>query len=271
MITDCPLPPRSRVVGYFRDSGGPDQQDSIAQQVALYHQYNKQHQLISVGEFIDEATSGRSTKDRNGFHRMIALLDGEPRPADGIIIWSSARFARNHNDSTFYKAMLRRKGYTFIYLSGDVPNAGPLTAFFEAAVDWKNQQYLDDMKKEIKRGIAWVAEQGAWIGGTPTGFKNVKQQIGTKRNGKARIVTKIVPDPDVMPRVIRAFKMRAKGNSYAEIHAECQLYKCHTAHGNYSHMLANEIYIGVCCISDKRIENFIEPVIPRELWDKVQA
>jgi len=267
-VNICPIEPGSIVGGYFRDSGGPEQEKSVDQQLAEARRYCERHQLRFDESlvFIDRARSGKNTDERDDFFRMIAALDKKPRPCDGMLLWSSARFARNQLDSQYYKAMLRRQGYTLIFLSGDVPDAGPLTPIFEAAVDWKNEQYLTDMRREIKRGIHWVQGEGAFVGGTPTGFKRIKTSLGVKRNGKPRLVSKLEVDEALTPLIRQAFEMRAKGCTLMEIHEATGLFHCKQPAYNYSRMLRNPIYIG----RFGAIENYVTPIVSLEIWERAQ-
>ena len=52
---DCPLPPGSRVAGYFRVAGGDEQERSVDQQRRVAEEYCQQHHLVLVRIFADEA------------------------------------------------------------------------------------------------------------------------------------------------------------------------------------------------------------------------
>lgn len=268
----CPFPPDTALAAYLRDSGGPEQEQSVEQQLAEARRYCERHRLRLDESlvFVDRARSGKSTDARDDFYRMIAALDKTPRPCDGLLLWSSARFARNQLDAQYYKALLRRRGYTLVFLSGDVPDAGPLTAIFEAAVDWKNEQYLADLRKEIKRGMRWVMGQGAFVGGTPTGFQRVQTTLGVKRNGKPRIVSKLEMDERIAPRVAQAFEMRARGCTLKEIHGATHLFNARQPEYNYTRLLRNPIYKGTLQFDGGAIEHYVASIVPPDLWEQVQ-
>src|SRR5512137_1700128 len=102
------LPPGSRVWAYLRDSGGDNQDRSIARQLESIQTYCAQHRLELVHVYKDEARSGTTTAGREAFHRMIAQSDKEEDRPAGLLLWSFSRFARNLDDGTYYKSRLRR-------------------------------------------------------------------------------------------------------------------------------------------------------------------
>jgi hypothetical protein len=54
----CPFNPGDRVWGYGRDSGGIEQQESVASQRRAIEKYCRQHNLVLVHFFADEARIG---------------------------------------------------------------------------------------------------------------------------------------------------------------------------------------------------------------------
>ena len=110
----CPLAPGARVWSYLRVSGDEqaDRGLPIAGQRRAHQEYADRHGLIIVRWFVDEAKSGGSTVGRDAFNDMVYLARQQPRAADGILLWDLKRFARNITDSQFYKADLRRRGWT---------------------------------------------------------------------------------------------------------------------------------------------------------------
>jgi DNA invertase Pin-like site-specific DNA recombinase len=262
------LPANSSVWAYSRDSGGEDQ--DIGDQNRYIRQYCQEHDLILSRLFCDEASPGSSTAGREQFEDMMALarkLPAEDLPA-GLILWSFARFARDFDDAQFYKAALRRRGLSIISLADDVPQNGPHARLVEAVVDWKNDQFLKDLSKNVKRGLRDVALQGYAPGGfPPVGYKAEDVRIGTKRNGEPRIVQQWVPDPETAPLVKRAWAMRASGASYHQILRETGVLNT-TA--SLSYFFRNKTYLGIRKCRELEVEDAHEPLIDRRTWDAVQ-
>jgi hypothetical protein len=59
------------VIAYFRDSGGDEQERSVAQQQAEAQAYCERHHLALGRCFVDEATPGSSTVGRQAFDAPI--------------------------------------------------------------------------------------------------------------------------------------------------------------------------------------------------------
>lgn len=266
------LPSGSNLISYFRDSGGPEQELSIGQQLREYNRACEANGWHSVRTFEDEARSGKFSNKRNDFLEMIALLTTDPKPnIQGVAVWASSRMSRNPTEAPYYRSLLRFLGYTIIYISGDIYDAGEYTPIVEAVADISNAKYLEQLRKDIRRGIFDVMEKGAWCGEAPSGFKREKFQIGMKRNGKPRIVSRIVPS-DQLPNVLMAFELRGQRKTIPEIHEATQLHHRsgrQLAISSYSDMFANPIYIGKRRIRGEWVD-YIPPVVPPELWQRVQ-
>lgn len=99
----CPFNPGARVWGYGQDSGGMEQQESVASQRRTIEKYCRQHNLVLVHFFADEARVGSSTVGRDGLEDLLYMARREPRPVDGAIFWSFSRMACDQLDSQFCK------------------------------------------------------------------------------------------------------------------------------------------------------------------------
>lgn len=265
---DCPLPAGALVWGYARDSGGETQELSVQQQERAIHDYCERFDLVLAHVFEDEARVGSSVVGRDAFDDMLHLAHQEPRPVDGIIVWSLSRFARNLLDAQFHKADLRRRGYELVSLSDDLPG-GDYAPIIEALIDWKNERFLKDLSRDVKRGLRNLARQGYAPGGPPpVGYKAEKATIGRRRDGSPHVVSRWVPDPAKAAGVRRAWRMRACGASYSEIHEETHLYRSKSC---YATMFRNETYRGVLKCGDLKIEGAIEALVDDETWETVRA
>ena len=281
-----PLPPGSTVAAYYRDSGGPEQERSVDQQRAAVADYCRQHGLTLVREFADEASPGSSTIGRDAFRRMVAWLrelapepDEGNRQADapgGVICWDMARFARNQLDSDYFRSDLRRRGYILIFINSPIP-PGPMAPTFETVLSWKAAEDLEEMRKNIRRGMrSRILARGSdggylnlWPGKVPAGFRAERYELGRTRAGHPRLVQRIVPDRGrTWERVALAFELRAQGLPISRIHQDARLYR--TVDG-YVHLFKRRVYCGDLEWGGEVIEDWIEACVSRELWDQVQA
>jgi site-specific DNA recombinase len=267
------LPAGSHVWCYLRHSPGDHQ--SIDSQLAGMQQWCVEMGWAIDRMFIDEALEG-SREDRAEFQLLMSMSRQEPRPIDGIVLWSFSRFARDQLDAQFYKAELRKRGYAVLSKTDDIPN-NEMAPIYEAFIDWKNQRFLDDLSADVRRGLGYIVEQGYWPGGRPSvGYRTEPEVIGQRRNGEPRLGQRIVKDNTVADRVTLAWRMKLEGNaSLQEILEATHLY---SKREHYSEFFSNLLYAGIFVYRGKRFpaawedgERFCEPYVTLEEFLRVQA
>lgn len=85
-----PFPPGSIVAGYFRDSGGNDQDLSVSRQISEFKRWCAEQNLV-VGEiFRDDAKKASSVIGRADFLRMARHFRSSSACRAGLVVW---RFA----------------------------------------------------------------------------------------------------------------------------------------------------------------------------------
>jgi len=307
---DCPLPPGTHVVGYCRDSGGEEQDRSVSQQAETIREYCAHHNLVLDKLYLDEARKSSNTDKREALQEMLYDLHANFKRINdryrrekaiaehpyGVIFWKSNRLGRDSIEAMNIKTDIRLRGITIIDLvtSANTGNPG-IDALIEAFQSWQDEQLLDEISQNVKRGQAQLVATrdddpeflkynpgyestgtllGVRPGFSPKGFKRVPVQIGVRKRrkghsgGEPRIVGRLVPDPETWDRCYLAWEMRHNGEDIGKIHEATRLYK--TKNG-YSSFFANPIYIGVYEHGGVRYENFVEPMIPREWFEQEQV
>ena len=260
------LPPGSTVWAYLRDSGGDTQDRSIMRQLESIQEYCKAHQLQLVHVWKDEAKSGTTTAGRDDFQRMIAQSkDIESNPM-GLLLWNYARFARDLDDSTYYKSVLRRNGLIIHSLTDPIPE-GPYARFVETLIDLSNEERSRQTSIDAKDGLRSIVKQGAVPGTPPAGFKRIPIVTVNPRTGEQRKNHKWEPDPKQTHKVRQAFEMRAAGSTLSEIHKSTRLYG---SINSYRTFFTNRIYIGILEFGGMVIEHYCEPLIDMDTWNQVQ-
>jgi site-specific DNA recombinase len=269
MNNSIPFPPSAQVVAYLRDSGGNEQDLSVPQQENVIRAWCLDHGLILSQIFRDLRAPGSNVVGRRAFQEMISWLTQKPRPdAAGVILWKYSRFARDIDDSQFYKALLRRDGYVINSLQDSVPD-GIDGRFFEAAIDWMNNRFLEDLSVDVRRGLRHLVEQYGCLPGTPPrGFKREPVAIGRRRDGSPHIANRWVPDPALWPACRLAWELRAQGKSYRAINEITGLFG---SLNSYPTFFSNRLYLGELVYGDLVIPNYCEPLIDQSIWDAVQA
>jgi DNA invertase Pin-like site-specific DNA recombinase len=199
---------------------------------------------------------------------MMAYFRGGPDES-GVVMWKMSRFARDIDDSQFYKADLRRRGYKIFSLADNIPE-GPEGRFFEAAIDWMNQRFLEDLSRDVSRGLRNLVLTHGCIPGTPPRgmMRGAPINLGVRRDGTPHIGHPWIPDPAVQPLVRQAFDMRAAGATLREVHAATGLYK---SLSSYNAFFTNKIYIGTLEYAELVVENYCEPSVAAETFQRVQA
>src|SRR5207247_2352569 len=110
---------------------------------------------------------------------------------------------------------------------------GGFTAVMETMLQWKAQQDLKDISTDAKRGLLDLVTtkkpdgsyQGFAPGKPPRCYKGEHVQIGIKRNGQPRTVSRWIPDPKYWARGKIAWRMAAQDASYKDIHKKTRLFK----------------------------------------------
>lgn len=266
------LPPGSEVIAYMRDSGGPNQQDSIGQQMRVIQEYCQSYGLL-LSRVYAETASGRKTKNRDQFLEMCETIP--TRPADlrprGLLLWSFSRFSRDIIDFNYYLFGLIKNGLVIHSITEQIPEgiAGQMLLQVKA---YTNADYSIQLGKQIKRAIRDRVQEGYNNGGTPPKGYTI-QRIETpnlrRSNGMPRIGVKWIPDPILAPLVRRAWELRAQGMSYAEI-ARATDGNLYTSIPSWVSHFRNESYLGIGKAGEDRIPDHHEALITFELWEAVR-
>jgi DNA invertase Pin-like site-specific DNA recombinase len=268
-VTLPDIPRGSTWLTYLRDSGNEKQTASCDQQARVVSEL-----LATAGASLarppyrDEARSGSSTVGRHALDQLMA--DAAPGVADGVIFWSSARMAREINDAQIIRATLRKRGYRLVYIADQVPNIGVWTPLLEVVQDIRNAQYLEQLSQEVKRGHNSLLRLGYVPSGKhpPPGYRIVREQYSTHRDGTPMLGIRWVKDPETRARVEKAWEMRLAGFSYRAIHRAVRLY---VNGGIYGRFFRNPIYKGTFVWGGQVYEEFCEPYVTAAQWAQVQA
>ncbi len=271
------LPAGTRVLGYLRHSPGQDQR--IDSQLSALERYVAERGwVLQHGWWIDEFKEGSSDK-REQLQDFLAFARQEPRPAEVVLLWSFSRFARNLVLSQFYLADLRMRGYRVVSVSDDIPD-GDFAIIMESLVHWKNEQFLRDLSKDVKRGLRNVVTQSVVLpdgrtitgfsggGFPPRGYRAVRVQTGQKRNGEPRHNSYWELDPLWQEKVSRAWRMKAENCSHVDIHEACRLFR-HLS--SYGEMFRNIQYTGQRVNGDVVVDHAHPAYVDLAAFQAIQA
>lgn len=104
--------------------------------------------------FIEEkGVSGRRADNRKQFQKMISIAKSQPSPFQYLYLWKFSRFARNQEESMFYKGVLRKKcGVTIKSVSEPIME-GMFGRLIESIIEWFDEYYSINLSGEVTRGM----------------------------------------------------------------------------------------------------------------------
>ena len=160
---------------YIRVSTNDQMELSPESQLKEIIKFAGDHDIMVPEEFIFMEKAGRSGKragNRPEFQRMIATAKMVPRPFAVILVWKFSRFARNQDESTFYKGMLRKKlGIDILSVSEPVLD-GMYGRLIELIIEWQDEFYSYNLSAEVRRGMEQKALGGGYQSALPLGYRS---------------------------------------------------------------------------------------------------
>ena len=258
-----------------------DRQDvdlSVAAQLRALRDYAKANDYIVAREYVDEAESGR-VADRPQFRTMIDEGGHQNAPFQVILVWKFSRFTRKREHAVAFKSMLRRKGIRVVSITEHADDS-PTGKLMEAIIESVDEFYSENLAQEVTRGMREAASRGFFLGPkAPFGYRRIKVSDGAKERPTLQ------PDPATAPIVREAFESSLRGSGLKEI--------CRSLNGRgvtnkgrpwhktgLHYLLTNEVYTGTAvwgrtskrerAADPVRVEGAWEPLISRELFDRVQ-
>lgn len=238
------------------------------QQKAELINYCQRYGLVIAHIFADIAKSGGSVVGRDAFLDMVDMsADAELRP-DGLLLWNFARFARDLDDSSYYKALIRRNGLVIHSLTDPIPD-GIYGRMVETLIDIANEEKRRQTARDVKRALRAIFQQGYSFGFPPRGYLREQVVIGRKRDGSERKVSRWVPDLELWDLVKLAWQMRAEGRTYEMIQKATGriVYKSKNCWPTF---FRNKAYLGVGVWGELEIPDHHPAAIDLANWQAVQ-
>ena len=156
---------------------------SVAAQLRALRDHAGKNGYAIVGEYIDEAESGRIA-ERPQFRRMITDATGPNAPFKEILVWKFSRFTRKREHAVAFKSMLRRRGIKVVSITEHADDT-PTGKLMEAIIESVDEFYSENLAQEVLRGMREAASRGFWMGNyAPLGYKRVHVDDGGKKRPK---------------------------------------------------------------------------------------
>lgn len=142
---------------YIRVSTDDQTELSPDAQIRVIMDAAKADGYIIPKEYIFEekkGISGRKADNRPEFQRMIAIAKSQkPAPFKRLYLWKFSRFARNQEESTFYKGILRKKCSVDIKSVSEPIMEGMFGRLIETIIEWFDEYYSFNLSGEVIRGM----------------------------------------------------------------------------------------------------------------------
>lgn len=231
--------------------------------------------LLNNHIYIDAGISGKKADCRPEFMRMIAQAKEEHCPFSVILLWKFSRFARNQQESIFYKSILRSKCGIEVVSVTEPLVAGPFGSLIERIIEWMDEFYSIRLSQEVKRSMTVNAQRGKLQASPPFGYR--------AEGGK------LIPLPEEADHIRRIFDSFVAGAGTWNIARELNDLGARTHRGNpfenrtIEYIIRNPAYIGKLRWNptgrshrDYSNENIIiadgehEPLVSIETWEAAQ-
>lgn len=266
----------SIAAAYIRVSTDNQTELSPDSQIKVIRQYAKQNGYIIPNEYIfrDDGISGKYASKRPEFNKMIAVAKQKPSPFSAVLLWKFSRFARNQEESIFYKSMLRKNGVDVLSISEPVID-GPFGSLIERIIEWTDEYYSIRLSGEVKRGMLEKVERGGIVSVASFGYIVKDNQY--------------IINPETAPIVQKIYQDFLDGVSLIQIARQLNDLGIKTTRGGLwenrtvDYILQNPVYIGKIRWNPKRrtrrnfddediliVDGTHEPIIDTATYNKVQ-
>lgn len=263
---------------YIRVSTEDQVEFSPDSQLKRIQEYAKHNNILLLEDhiYVDEGISGKQTKHREAFNRMIGIAKTKPKPFDVILVWKFSRFARNREDSIVYKSMLRKQCDIQVVSISESLGDDKTSILIEALIEAMDEYYSINLAEEVRRGMTEKASRGGIVSAPPVGYK-IQDGI-------------YVPD-DCAPLIHDLFVDFVGGSGYRSLAKKYGDLGLRTTRGNMpdnrfvEYIIRNPVYIGkIRWCADGRgaskrdydnpgniiVDGDHEPIITEDIWNKAQ-
>ncbi len=236
---------------------------SLDAQLGLLREYAVKNGFQIIGEFTD-ADSGAKT-GRNVFGHMIEVVRSQESSCV-IVCEKTDRLYRNFADMVKVDEL----GVELHFVKENIvvgPDSRSNDKFIHSIKVCLAKHFSDNLREEVKKGMAEKAKQGIFPSMAPIGYLNTV--VGHRKV--------IAPDPQMAPVVRQVFEAYARKE--VSIEGATKLAKQlglrtragrNYARSSISRMLENPVYMGIVRWSGEDYPGVHEPIVSAELFYEVQ-
>lgn len=227
-----------------------------------------------VGEFVSRGESGRNI-DRKEIRHLMQTLRAHGGDIDYVIVPYIDRIARNVDHHVMLRMLIEAAGASLKSATEPIDDS-PIGRGMELFLAWQADFQSSHNVGKIKTNLLRKVEVGGTPGKAPIGYKNVTIMFDGRK------VNTVAVDEDAAPHVRWAFTVYATGDwSIARLTDALDSRGLRTlptakrkprplTRSAVAKMLANPYYYGVIVFNGVHHQGRHEPLISRDLFDKVQ-
>lgn len=249
---------------YIRVSTDDQVEYSPTSQLKLILKYALDNNLYidKNNVFHDDGISGKNTKFRDGFLKMIATAKDKPKHFDKILVYDFSRFARNKEESVMYKTLLRKKLNIDVISITQPLTEGKERVILESMYEAMDEYYSLNLSDNVKRGKREKAERGEHNSFAPFGYTTQDKKLVIHEEN-AKIVKNIF---DMFVEHQNVKLICSTLNNLGIKSTRGKLWGRKTV----KLILTNKTYIGYVKYKDEYFKGNHEPIISEELFNKAQ-
>lgn len=230
----------------------------------------KRVKVVLAKEFIEPGTSAQTIEKRPVFRELMQYLSEHPE-IKYVFIYMRSRAFRNFTDAAITKRQLLKMGVKLISAKEDF-GEGIMADAMEAVTDIMNEVQVKLSGQDISIKMLNKAKHGGTLGIAKLGYLNSKIVVDGRK------VSGILVDPERKPFIVQAFELFATGNYTLQTLHETLTDAGFKAPGSTKpvvletihRMLRDKYYIGIVTYKSMEYQGRHEPLISKELFDKVQ-
>ncbi|MFH1653750.1 MAG: recombinase family protein [Pseudomonadota bacterium] len=235
---------------------------SIPAQRKLLEEYALKNQIQVVKTFADAETAKSTGREQFGL--MVDYLK-QCKSTQALLVEKTDRLYRNFKDYVILDDVSDIEIHLVKESEILSKDSKSHQKFIHGIKVLMAKNYIDNLSEEVKKGLYEKAANGEYPGQAPTGYLNDKEKHI------------MLIDPERAPLIKKIYELYATGEySLVMIHQWAIDNYLTSKHGkplskaNLDKILKNPVYYGDFVYSGKQYHGVHEPIVTKELWDRVQ-
>lgn len=245
-----------------------------AQRLACERKAEQLANVEIVGEYVEPGKSGTSVAGRTAFQAMMQRIKYD-RDVAVVLVYKLSRMNRNRLDDALVMAELRKYKVTLISATENIDES-PVGQLMHGILATINEYRSAEDGADVRYKMGEKAKKGGTIGKAPIGYLNVIERYD------GRDVRTVAIDPVRGPLIAQAFDLYASGEYTLEALCD-ELYdrglrsragrypEGRMTDGKLAVVLRNPYYCGTIIYKGDEYEGRHEPLVTREIFERVQA